>query len=135
MNQTDKKCTKMQQPRQKSTKIGASTENSTQTESVLDENPIQTKWGFEKRTEIDQPNKKRTKFTQLQKKMQSLLSCQKNVQNLLRYKKFLQKPLNQLNRGAPWNPIFTPWLDTLLNTQVVAHPLHSTIWMPRRRPT
>ena len=54
----------MQQPRQKSTKIGASTENSTQTESALDENPIQTKWGFEKRTEIDQPNKKRTKFTQ-----------------------------------------------------------------------
>ena len=46
MNQMDTKCTKVEQPRQKSTKIGASTENSTQTESALDENPIQTKWGF-----------------------------------------------------------------------------------------
>ena len=52
------KFTKMEQPREKSTKIGASTENSTQTESALDENPIQSKWEFEKRTEIDQPYKK-----------------------------------------------------------------------------
>ena len=51
------KFAKMQQPRQKSTKIGASTENSTQTESALDGNPIQSKWEFEKRTEIDQPYK------------------------------------------------------------------------------
>ena len=60
------KFAKIQQPRQKSTKIGASTENSTQ--SALDENPIQSKWEFEKRTEIDQPYKKCTKFTQLPEK-------------------------------------------------------------------
>ena len=63
------KFAKMQQPRQKSTKIGASTENSTQTESALDGNPIQSKWEFEKRTEIDQPYKNLTKFSQLTDKI------------------------------------------------------------------
>ena len=77
MNQMDTKCTKVEQPRQKSTKIGASTENSTQTESALDENPIQTKWGFEKRTKIDQPNIKGTKLTQLPEKCAKSTPLQK----------------------------------------------------------
>ena len=60
MNQSGKKCTKMEQSRQKSSKIGASTEN-----SALDENPIQIKWGFEKHTKTDQPQKKNAqKFAQ-----------------------------------------------------------------------
>ena len=68
MDEITEKFAKMQQLRQKSTKIGASTENSTQTESAIHENPIQSKWEFEKRTEIDQPYKNLTKFSQLPEK-------------------------------------------------------------------
>ena len=37
----------------KLTKLGVSTENSTKTESVMGENPIQSKWGFEKCTKLE----------------------------------------------------------------------------------
>ena len=93
---------KMQHPRQKSTKIGASTENSTQTESVLDENPIQSIWEFEKRTEIDQPYKKRTKFTQFPEKQTKSAQLQK----------FFTKSTQPVKpRGLPGIPSLPPgWI-------------------------
>ena len=96
------KFAKMQQPRQKSTKIGASTENSTQTESALDGNPIQSKWEFEKRTEIDQPYKNLTKFSQLPEKQT------KSAQ----LKKFFTKSTQPVKpRGPPGIPSLPPgWI-------------------------
>ena len=109
---TEEKCTKMdeiteyfakmQQPRQKSTEIGASTENSTQTESAIHENPIQSKWEFEKRTEIDQPYKNRTKFSQLPEKQTKSAQLQK----------FFTKSTQPVKpRGPPGIPSLPPgWI-------------------------
>ena len=74
----------------------ASTENSTETESALDENPIQTKWGFEKRTKIDQPNKACTKFTQLPEECTKFTQLPEKCTKSTQLQKF-KKPLNQLN--------------------------------------
>ena len=96
------KFAKMQQPRQKSTKIGASTENSTQTESALDDNPIQSKWEFEKLTEIDQPYKNCTKFTELPEKQTKSAKLQK----------FFTKSTQPVKpRGPPGIPSLPPgWI-------------------------
>ena len=102
----EEKCTKMDEITEKfaekSTKIGASTENSTQTESALDENPIQSKWEFEKRTEIDQPYKKRTKFTQLPEKQTKSAQLQR----------FFTKSTQPVKpRGPPGIPSLPPgWI-------------------------
>ena len=101
MKQSGKKCTKTEQPRQKSTKIGALIENSTQTESALDKNPIQTKWGFGKRTKIDQMHKRRTKFTQQPEKCTKFTRLPEKCTKPTQLQKNLQKPLSQLNRGVP----------------------------------
>ena len=113
MNQMDTKCTKVEQPRQKSMKIGASTENSTQTESVLDENPIQTKWGFEKRTKIDQPNKKRTKFTQPPEKHAKFTQLPEKCAKSTPLQKISTKTTQPVKpRGPPGIPSLPPgWIS------------------------
>ena len=112
MDESAENFTIMQQPRQKSTKIGASTENSTQTESALDENPIQSKWEFEKRTEIDQPNKNRTKFTQWPEKHPKFTQLPEIRTTSTQLQKFFTKTTQPVKpRGPPGIPSLPPgWM-------------------------